>query len=64
MLTQIIWFGYTVAEVSCPTSYFAEASSINLTRSIQYGFGCLKTALNYRLAKMKVLSCRIFHIHE
>ena len=54
MLTQIIWFGYTVAEVSCPTSYFAEASSINLTRSIQYGFGCLKTALNYRLAKMKL----------
>jgi len=54
MLTQIIWFGYTVAEVSCPTSYFAEASSINLTRSIQYGFGCLRTALNYRLAKMKL----------
>jgi glycosyltransferase involved in cell wall biosynthesis len=64
MLTQIIWFGYTVAEVSCPTSYFAEASSINLTRSIQYGFGCLKTALDYRLAKMKLLSCRTFPIHE
>jgi glycosyltransferase involved in cell wall biosynthesis len=64
MLTQIIWFGYTVAEVSCPTSYFAEASSINLTRSIQYGFGCLKTALDYRLAKMKLLSCRMFPIHE
>jgi Glycosyltransferases involved in cell wall biogenesis len=55
MLTQIIWFGYTVAEISCPTSYFAEASSINLTKSIQYGFGCLKTALNYRLAKMKII---------
>ena len=54
MLTQIIWFGYTMAEVSCPTSYFPEASSINLTRSIKYGFGCLKTALNYRLAKMKL----------
>jgi glycosyltransferase involved in cell wall biosynthesis len=64
MLTQIIWFGYTVAEVSCPTSYFAEASSINLTRSIQYGFGCLKTALDYRLAKMKLLSCRRFPGHE
>src|SRR5664280_3664236 len=48
MLTQIIWFGYTVAEISCPTSYFPEASSINLTRSIKYGFGCLKTAWNYR----------------
>ena len=60
MLTQIIWFGYTVAEVSCPTSYFPEASSINLTRSIKYGFGCLKTAWNYRLAKMKILPCLIF----
>jgi len=64
MLTQIIWFGYTVAEVSCPTNYFAEASSINLNRSIQYGFGCLKTALDYRLAKMKLISSRMFPIHE
>lgn len=64
MLTQIIWFGYTVAEVSCPTSYFPEASSINLTRSIKYGFGCLKTAWNYRLAKMKIISCRMFPSHE
>ena len=60
MLTQIIWFGYTMAEVSCPTSYFPEASSINLTRSIKYGFGCLKTAWNYRLSKMKIISCLIF----
>jgi glycosyltransferase involved in cell wall biosynthesis len=64
MLTQIIWFGYTVAEVSCPTNYFPEASSINLTRSIQYGFGCLKTALDYRLAKMKLLSRRMFPAYE
>jgi glycosyltransferase involved in cell wall biosynthesis len=55
MLTQIIWFGYTVAEVSCPTSYFPEASSINLSRSIKYGFGCLKTAMYFRLAKMKLM---------
>jgi len=64
MLTQIIWFGYTVAEVSCPTSYFPDASSINLTRSIKYGFGCLKTALNFRLVKMKLMPCRIFPPHE
>ena len=64
MLAQIIWFGYTVAEVSCPTYYFPEASSINLTRSIKYGFGCLKTALNYRLAKMKLFSCRTFPVYE
>ncbi len=52
MLAQILWLDYTVAEVSCPTKYFPEASSINLTRSIKYGFGCLWTALTFRLAKM------------
>jgi hypothetical protein len=43
--------GHTIAEVSCPTKYFAEASSINFRRSTQYGFGCLATATEYRLAK-------------
>lgn len=51
MLAQILWAGFTIGEVSCPTKYFAEASSINLRRSIQYGFGCLNTALRFRLAK-------------
>lgn len=51
MLAQIIWHGYIIAEVSCPTKYFAEASSINLSRSIKYGLGCLWTALAFRLAK-------------
>ena len=60
MLVQIIWFGYTVAEVSCPTKYFAEASSINLFRSIKYGIGCLLTAFTFRLAKMELISSRIF----
>lgn len=60
MLAQILWLGYTVAEVSCPTKYFAEASSINLFRSIKYGFGCLKTAVSYRLAKMKIISSKLF----
>jgi glycosyltransferase involved in cell wall biosynthesis len=60
MLAQILWFGYTIAEVSCPTKYFAEASSINLPRSIKYGLGCLLTALNYRLAKMNVISSGTF----
>ena len=64
MLAQIIWYGYTVAEVSCPTKYFAEASSINLSRSIKYGFGCLFTALTFRLAKMKVISSNIFQNHD
>jgi glycosyltransferase involved in cell wall biosynthesis len=60
MLTQIIWFGYTVAEISCPTKYFREASSINLRRSIKYGFGCLNTALTFRLVKMKFVTSKLF----
>jgi len=60
MLSQILWFGYRVAEVSCPTKYFAEASSINLLRSIKYGFGCLITASLFRLAKMKLISSTLF----
>jgi glycosyltransferase involved in cell wall biosynthesis len=52
MLAQILWYGFTIAEVSCPTKYFAEASSINLRRSIKYGFGCLGTGAKFRLAKI------------
>jgi glycosyltransferase involved in cell wall biosynthesis len=49
VLAQIAWFGHTVAEVSCPTSYAPEASSINFRRSVVYGEGCLVTAVEYRL---------------
>jgi glycosyltransferase involved in cell wall biosynthesis len=60
MLAQILWHGFTIGEVSCPTKYFAEASSINLGRSIRYGFGCLGTALVYRLGKMGLLRPKLF----
>jgi glycosyltransferase involved in cell wall biosynthesis len=60
MLAQIIWQGGTIAEVSCPTKYFAEASSINLRGSIRYGFGCLWTALNFRLARMGIIRSKLF----
>jgi glycosyltransferase involved in cell wall biosynthesis len=60
MLAQIIWFGYTIGEVSCPTSYFAEASSINFKRSVKYGFGCLSTACEFRLAKDNLVKSKIF----
>ena len=60
MLAQILWHDYTVAEVSCPTKYFPEASSINLFRSIKYGFGCLMTALLFRLGKMKIITSKLF----
>jgi hypothetical protein len=52
MLAQILWQGHTIAEVSCPTKYFAEASSINFRRSLQYGLGCLGVGLQYRLARL------------
>src|SRR3954452_7184150 len=60
MLAQILWHGFTIGEVSCPTKYFPEASSINLRRSIKYGFGCLSTGLRYRLAKWGVLGSKLF----
>jgi len=60
MLTQIIWMGYTVAEISCPTKYFAEASSIDFFRSVKYGFGCLSTAFVFRMARMKIITSKLF----
>jgi glycosyltransferase involved in cell wall biosynthesis len=50
-LAQVWWLDYTIAEITCPTKYFEEASSINFRRSLVYGFGCLATALRFRLAK-------------
>lgn len=60
MLAQILWYGFTIGEVSCPTKYFKEASSINLRRSIKYGFGCLGTASLFRLCKMGVAKSKLF----
>ncbi len=56
MLTQILWKGYRIGEVTCPTKYFPEASSINLRRSFRYGVGCLWNALAFRLARWGILS--------
>jgi len=50
-LAQVCWLGYTIAEITCPTKYMKEASSINFRRSLVYGFGCLGTAVRFRLAK-------------
>ena len=55
MLAQVIWTGRVVAEVSCPTSYFAEASSINFRRSVRYGLGCLATATQFFLARWNLI---------
>ena len=64
MLAQIVWQGYTIAEVSCPTKYFTEASSINLRRSIRYGFGCLATALLFRLSRMGLIRSILFPVRQ
>ena len=64
MIAQVLWLGFTVAEVSCPTRYFDDASSINFWRSITYGVGCLKTAFEFRLAKMKIINSDLFQSPE
>ena len=48
VLVQVIKLGYTIGEVSCPTKYFPEASSIGFAASVRYGLGCLRTAFRYR----------------
>jgi hypothetical protein len=60
MLAQILWRGYTIAEISCPTKYFDEASSINFRRSVKYGFECLETGCRFRLAKMGIWGSALF----
>ena len=52
MLAEILWLGFRVGEVSCPTKYFEEASSINFGRSLRYGLGCMGTAAAFRLAAL------------
>lgn len=60
MLAQICFAGHEIAEITCPTRYFEEASSINFKRSVVYGLGVLKTSLQYFLAKNFSLKFKIF----
>ncbi|MBS4041522.1 MAG: glycosyltransferase family 2 protein [Flavobacteriales bacterium] len=60
MLAQIFMKGYDIAEITCPTKYFEDASSINFKRSVKYGFGVIATSLKYFLHKNKILSNRLF----
>jgi len=60
MLAQIIWSGYEIAEITCPTKYFGEASSINFTRSIKYGLGVVGTSISYLLARLEIYKSKIF----
>ena len=60
MLAQIFFKGYEIAEVTCPTKYFDEASSINLKRSIKYGLGVLRVSICYFLQKIHLGSFKLF----
>jgi glycosyltransferase involved in cell wall biosynthesis len=60
MLAQVVWYGFRVGELSCPTKYFREASSINFRRSVTYGLGVLGTAFRFRLNRMGICRSRIF----
>ncbi|MGA3013481.1 MAG: glycosyltransferase family 2 protein [Bacteroidales bacterium] len=62
MLSQILFQGYEIAEITCPTKYFKEASSINLKRSITYGLGVLKTSLQHALQKSGIAKYEIYKI--
>jgi glycosyltransferase involved in cell wall biosynthesis len=60
MLSQVIYFGFRVGEVSCPSRYFPEASSINFRRSVIYGLGVLWTSLQFRLNRWSWMRSRVF----
>jgi glycosyltransferase involved in cell wall biosynthesis len=60
MLAQCIYRGYRIGEISCPTKYFPEASSINFRRSVTYGLGVLRTSVEFRLARWGITQPAIF----
>jgi glycosyltransferase involved in cell wall biosynthesis len=60
MIAQIFYAGFEIAEITCPTKYFKEASSINFFRSLKYGLGVLNTSVSYFLQKMKLAKFKIF----
>ena len=62
MIAQIVWLGQEIAEITCPTKYFPEASSINFRRSVVYGLGCLQVAAAYRLARLGIVPPRLFEV--
>jgi len=61
MISQIFYKGFEVAEVTCPTKYFEEASSINFSRSVTYGLGCLQVSLIHRLCKWGIMKSELYN---
>jgi glycosyltransferase involved in cell wall biosynthesis len=62
MLSQIIYFNYEIAEVTCPTKYFEEASSINFKRSAVYGLGVLRVSIVHRLCKWGLMKSKMYNL--
>ncbi len=62
MLVQAAYFDFKIGELSCPTRYFEEASSINFRRSVKYGFGVIGTAIKYLLSRLAVKKFAIFDV--
>lgn len=60
MVSQIFYKGYQIAEITCPTKYFEEASSINFQRSMKYGLGCLRVSIVYRLSKWNLMKSELY----
>ena len=60
MLLQIIFFGYKIGEISCPTRYDTDSSSINFSRSLKYGLGVVLTAIKFAICKNKIINFKIF----
>lgn len=60
MLSQVIFFNYRIGEISCPTRYFEEASSINFSKSVKYGLGVLLTSVKFRLHRFGIFNAKLF----
>ncbi|HTF03310.1 MAG TPA: glycosyltransferase family 2 protein [Bacteroidia bacterium] len=62
MLSQIVYGGFEIAEITCPTKYFPEASSINFRRSLKYGLGCMAVSLKHRFNKWGLMKSEIYKV--
>jgi len=61
MLSQIVYANFEIAEITCPTKYFEEASSINFSRSLKYGLGCMSVSFVHRFNKWGLMKSKLYH---
>lgn len=64
VLSQILYAGFEIAEITCPTKYFAEASSINFRRSVQYGFGVLRVSIGHFLQQRGLVKLNLYRVKD